>query len=253
MIRLLCLLIALNLHAVVLAQPRAPVRFLVSEAWAMPFGDFTVVEGRRVLTGGILKAWQDDLAQALGRPPEVVVTSRNRQDYLINEGGVDLRCFTSPEWIKAESRSLYDWPTPFFVIEERLVGLRSKPRVQAASELRGLRIGTVLGYHYPSLEQAFATQQVKRDDAPNEALALAKQLAGRVDYTVMREIDLRYGQKSKGGATHELVASPYLVNVTPVHCAVVKSGRVSLQEFTRAQEQLLQRGKLKTIMAHYLD
>ncbi len=253
MIRLLCLLVALCLHGMVSAQPRESVRFLVSEAWAMPFGDFTIVEGRRILTGGIMKAWQDEVAQALGRPPEVVVTSRNRQDNFISEGGVDLRCFTSPEWIKAESRALYDWPTPFLVIEERLVGLRSKPLVHTASELRGLRIGTVLGYHYPSLEQAFATQQVKRDDAPNEALALAKQLAGRVDYTVMREIDLRYAQKSKGGATRDLVASPYLVNVTPVHCAIVKSGRVTLQEFARAQDQLRKRGQLKAIMAQHLD
>lgn len=253
MIRLLCFLMALNLHAVVSAQTRAPVRFLVSEAWAMPFGDFTIVEGRRILTGGIMKAWQDELARALGRAPEVVVTSRNRQDNLINEGGVDLRCFTSPEWINAETRSLYEWPTPFLVIEERLVGLRNKPRVVAAGELRGLRIGTVLGYHYPSLEQAFAAQQAKRDDAPNEALALAKLLAGRVDYTVMREIDLRYARKSNGGATHDLVASPYIVNVTPVHCAVVKTGRISLQEFTRVQDQLLKRGRLKAIMAQHLD
>lgn len=253
MIRLLCLLIALNMHAVVAAQTRAPVRFLVSEAWAMPFGDFPVVEGRRILAGGIMKAWQDDLAQALGRLPEVAVTSRNRQDNLVSEGSVDLRCFTSPEWIKPESRALYDWPAPFLIIEERLVGLRDKPRVAVASELRGLRIGTVLGYHYPSLEQAFATQQAKRDDAPNEALALAKQLAGRVDYTVMREIDLRHAKKSQGGATHDLVASPYVVNLTPVHCAVVKTGRVSLQEFARAQDQLLKRGRLKAIMGHHLD
>jgi len=48
-------------------------------------------------------------------------------------------------------------------------------------------IGTVLSYHYPTLQPLFDSGQLKRDDARNQDQVLQKLLAGRNEYGVSNQ------------------------------------------------------------------
>ncbi|MBT9456042.1 MAG: ABC transporter substrate-binding protein [Burkholderiaceae bacterium] len=233
------------------ASAQEPVRFLVSSAWSMPVGELRTQGGQQQLVAGIMKEWQEQLAAALQRPVALVIVPRKREAAVALAGAADLRCFMSPDWVRSEPADLYDWPPPIITIEERLVGHRSKPLIASSDELRDVRLGTVAGYHYPSLALALQRQNVRRDDAPTESAAFAKQLAGRVDYTVMRDIDFRYLKAVRREAVAHLMMSPLVVASTPVHCARIRAGSVPLPDLLAAQEKLIKQGVLGVIRARY--
>lgn len=215
----------------------------------MPFGEFQTSGEHTTLTGGIMKAWQDALATELNRRAVPVLLSRLREEQHNPNVQIDVRCFTTPEWV-SDAQTRYEWPSPFMTVEERLVGAATQPTVQGLEDLRGQSIGTVLGYHYPLLDPLFAKGQIVRDDAPNETAALRKQFAGRVDFTVMRTLDLAYLQRIDSKA-RALRPSPLVITRTPVYCARSRSATISLEQLESAQARLLSRGALERILAQY--
>lgn len=239
-----CMLLSVPLRA-----EAAAVRFMVSEALAMPVGEIVATPRGRELRGGILLEWQEALAQTLNRRPVYVLSSRKRQDELVAQGGVDVRCFSSPDWI-SNGPQHYHWPKPFMVIEERLVGPDTEPLITSLAQLEGKTIGTVLGYHYPQLQALFEQGRARRDDAPNESLAFKKLLLRRSQYAVMRTLNLAY-QQTLLPAARTLRASPLPLTETPIYCALPKNGQVSLPEFQAAQAQLIASGVLENILKRY--
>lgn len=234
------------LHAAPASSP--PIVFAVSEAWSMPLAEFADADGRKSLVGGIAKAWQEALAQELGRTAAVLVLPRARMD-VEAPLSADLRCFIAPEWT-GETRVEYEWPTPFMHMEDRLVGSSAQALVQSLDDIPGRRIGTVFGYSYPALQRAFASKVLLRDDAPNEQAAQRKQIGGRVDYTVMRTLSLDYLRRTDPAA-RDLIASPLLLARTGVHCARPKKSTVAFEALQAAQDRLIRRGVLDRILADY--
>lgn len=239
--------------AVAMPQARAapPVRFLMLENRTMPLG--LVVQGpngRLVLAGGITKDWQDALAQELGRTAAYVLLPRKRQDMAVVQKLADLRCFVSPDWLTSEQVAQYDWPAPFFDVEERLVGPVNGRPLDSMDELSGARIGTVLGYSYRSLEPLFADGRARRDDASNETSLLLKQVVGRTDFMVMRSMDFEYQQKTDP-ALKKLRLTPVVVSRFAMYCARPKYSSVTLRDLSNAQARLLNTGVLDRILAKY--
>ena len=239
--------------AIAIAQAHAapPLRFLMLENRTMPFGLVTPgPNARPVLAGGITKDWQDALARELGRAPTYVLLPRKRQDMAVLEKLVDLRCFVSPDWLTAEQVKQYDWPAPFFDVEERLIGPAGGRPPASLDDVAGARIGTVLGYNYRSLEPLFADGRVKRDDANNETSSLLKQLARRTDFLVMRTLDFDYQQKTNPKLAR-LMLTPVVISRFAMYCARPKYSSVTLQQLIAAQTRLLNAGVLERILASY--
>ncbi|MGK4340353.1 hypothetical protein ACSMFT_03265 [Ectopseudomonas oleovorans] len=90
------------------AQEQRPLRFSVSESWAMPM--IKIVDGQA--TGGILYDLQMRLAQKVGRRAEMLVLPRLRVQRLLVSGGIDVRCYVNPDW-RLESHHQYIWSLPF--------------------------------------------------------------------------------------------------------------------------------------------
>ncbi|RFP13883.1 MULTISPECIES: ABC transporter substrate-binding protein [unclassified Duganella] len=237
--------------AMLRAHAAQPVRFLMLENRTMPFG--LVVQGPNahlLLADGITKDWQDALAKELGRTPAYLLLPRKRQDMAVVQKLVDLRCFVSPDWLTSEQMEQYDWPAPFFEVEERLVGPVNGKPLDSLDELSGARIGTVLGYSYRSLEPLFADGRAKRDDAINETSSVLKQVAGRTDFMVMRSLDFEYQQKSDP-TLKKLRLTPVVVSRFAMYCARPKYSSVTLRDLSNAQTRLLNAGVLDRILAKY--
>lgn len=230
----------------------APVRFLVTESATMPLARVERQAGGAMrLVDGILLDWQLALARGLGRPAEFVIVPRRREEAAIAGGQADVRCTMSPEWVSPAARDDYLWPAPWLQVREVLVGPAGTAAIRDDSAFKGQRVGTVAGYHYPSLEAHFAAGRLVRDDAPNEAAALGKLQRGYLNLGVMREMDLRYLQQRPSDGV-PLESSALVVNAVPMHCGVARSGRVRMDRFEAVQQQLFQSGVLQQIARRYL-
>ncbi len=151
--------------AATLAEER-PIRFSVTESWAMPMMRY---DDNGQAAGGIIFDLQKRLAQKVGRRAEMPVLPRLRVQQMLVRGEIDVRCYVSPDWL-TESHHQYIWSVPFMVQRDLLVG---RPGETARPGQRGgERVGTVLGFSYPQLEAMFASGQLRRDDARTQELAL---------------------------------------------------------------------------------
>ena len=159
-----------------LAAP-APLRFSVSDSWAMPM--VQVEDGQP--TQGILYDLMSSLATQVGRPAEFHVLARARIAAAMAHGDIDVRCYVAQAWLDNLSGD-YLWSLPLLVQRNVLVSVRNQP-VQLA-RLAPQSIGTVLNYRYPTLDPLFAKGQLRRDDARSEEQVLHKLVAGRFKYAV---------------------------------------------------------------------
>jgi len=173
-------------------KPKQLVRFLVSEGWAMPFGKVEKMNNQTMLARGAMKDWQEALAAKLGRRAVFVIAPFVRLPRMTNAQIADVQCLITPQWVNEDD---YEWPEPFFSITEQLVGNNDQPKIHTIDELVGKSVGTVNGYHYPTLEVLFDLKKILRDDAPSEESAYLKQTRRRTNYTVMRNIDFKYRKK----------------------------------------------------------
>jgi polar amino acid transport system substrate-binding protein len=232
------------------AEPARPLRVLVPESIALPLGEIVQNRNERLLTRGVIHDWVQAVGESLERPVQVVIVPRRREDVTMAGGGIDLRCATSPDWMSREDAAGYLWPRPLLQVREVVVG-QGAGALRDAGALTGRVLGTVAGYHYPSLEAAFAAGQIKRDDAPNESAALGKLLRGHTPLLVMREMDLHYLRRTRNDVA-PFEAAPWAVNSSALYCGVARAGSLGLAEYDAAQKRLLERGVLRQILQRYL-
>lgn len=180
------------------------------------------------------------LARQLGRPVQYVQLPRTRLMGALESGEGDILCSYLPEWLPGD----VDWTQPFIPISEVILSSsRVKPPASVA-DLRGKRIGTVLGFRYPELEKVLGKDYI-RDDAPSTALSLRKWQARRFDYLITpRYVIDRYM------AEGSLPPDAHLLTVYEVKtkCAVSRKSRISLAEFNSAIEALDKSGELAKIL-----
>jgi polar amino acid transport system substrate-binding protein len=180
------------------------------------------------------------LARQMGRPVRYVELPRTRVMQALENGDGDVLCSYLPEWLPGD----VDWTRAFIPISEVVV---TRPHVtppEKLEDLRGKRLGTVLGFRYPELEKVIGKDYI-RDDAPSAALSLRKWLAGRFDYLVTPSTAFR--QQVEAGhiprGYHVL-----LVYEVQAKCAVSRKGRFTVDEINAAVNALEKSGELAKIL-----
>jgi len=131
-----------------------------------------------------------EAARALGA--EVVIRNfpEKRSLLLLEEGRVDVYS-KAKQWVPDPER--FVWSAPVLPSRDVLATPVDGPRaIDGPADLAGLRLGTVLGYSYPVLEQALASGAVTRDDAPDTTSQIRKLLHGRTDAAVVNELVARW-------------------------------------------------------------
>lgn len=234
--------LALILLSLGTSAEERPLRFSVSESWAMPM--IHIEHGQA--TGGVLYDLQQRLAEKVGRRAEMLVRPRLRIQQMLERGEIDVRCYVNPTWL-SESHHQYIWSVPFMVQRDLLVG-RSQQQVQV-SRMQGETIGTVLGFTYPGLDPLFASGQLQRDDARTQELALAKLQARRYDYAISNELTLQWfnRQQPAGDKLQPLQE----VAADLVACIVRDEPDVPTMPLLRALVQMKQAGEFEQILARY--
>lgn len=237
-----CLILLMLLCSSLAAQER-PLRFAISDSWAMPM--VRIENG--VATGGILYDLQRRLAEKVGRQADLLVLPRLRIAQLMTRSQIDVRCYVNPDWLK-DSHYQYTWSIPFMIQRDLLVSRFKQPPVELEA-LQGERIGTVLGFVYPRLEPLFASGQLTREDARTQDLVLAKLAAGRYAYAVSNELALNWLNRNRP-ADKQLYPVGELA-ADPISCIVREEADVPSMALLRAMVQMKQAGEFEAILARY--
>lgn len=220
-----------------------PIRFSVSDSTTMPMIELR--NGKP--TDGILHDLYLRIAQKLGREPELLVTPRMRTQPLLAADHVDANCYMNPAWL-AEDNASYRWSVPFMTLRTVLVARAETPQA-ALADLKGERIGTVLGFYYPEAATLFINGTLIRDNARTEHQALEKLEAGRNRYAITTETALDWFNRSRPADRH-LQILQRLVEF-PVHCIVRNDDDSPADEILEALKQMERDGEFEVIQAQY--
>lgn len=217
-----------------------PLVMAVDNATEMPMAR---IQGNQVVDGMTLA-----LGQLLGRHLQqdlrfVPVPRRRLADSLLR-GEADLVCGYLPAWLPGPLR----WSQPFFRQEEWLLTRAEAPAPRRLSDLRGQRIGTVLGFVYPELLEALGTGFV-RDDAPNAAANLRKLAAGRMDHASVSSRVLRHMQKE--GSFRAALHPPLVVTSYTTQCALSSASSLSVEALNHAIGHMERDGSLRELYQRY--
>ncbi|MFG6432931.1 substrate-binding periplasmic protein [Roseateles sp. LYH14W] len=183
------LALAIALPTWVHASPAEPptLRIVAPTNQSMPM----LRMARDLPVEGLLKDLGELLAQRLGLRPVFVALPSKRAGPAVASGSADLLCYVKPEWL--DGKVLW---TQFFLPGAGVIA--AGPAAQAVSRLSDLRdqaLGTVLGYRYPVLDQAFG-QPVRRQDAVDAQTNLHRLSLGRVQHAVTDRATLAYYMKA---------------------------------------------------------
>lgn len=224
-----------------LAAP-APLRFAVSDSWAMPM---VQLEGDQP-TQGILYDLMLSLATQVGRPAEFHVLARARLASAMERGEVDVRCYVAQDWLGNLSGD-YTWSVPLMVQRNVLASAHAPP-VQVAT-LAPQAIGTVLNYRYAVLEPLFASGQLTRDDSRSEELVLHKLVAARFEYAVINEWTLdRFNLKVPPSLRLHDVA---VIDEQNLGCIVRNDPNVPVQRILRTLLRMKMSGEIDDLIKLY--
>ncbi|MES3021310.1 MAG: ABC transporter substrate-binding protein [Pseudomonadota bacterium] len=232
-----CVLLACALNA---QAHTAALVVLVDTATEMPMARFKQFR----LVDGIHKDIGEALAARMGRSARFTSLPRKRLSKALETGEVDLVCSYVPEWLPGK----FGWSIPFIPITQVLITRSDAPRPRSLADLSGERVGTVLGYSHPELEQALG-KGFLREDAPNSEANLRKLSAGRLQHAVTGKSFIEY--RLKLGDPPLGLHPPLDVTKYMGQCAVSPKGSVTLAEVDTALTQMVRDGTVNTIVAHY--
>ena len=236
------LVVALLLTCAPIFAAERALRFSVAESWAMPLMRYE--QGQAA--GGILYDLHTRLAQKVGRQAEQLVLPRQRVQQLLERGEIDVRCYVNPAWI-TESHYQYIWSLPFMVQRDLLVARSGEDALPGSHS--GERIGTVLGFIYPTLEPQIASGLVQRDDARTQEQVLEKLAAGRYRFAVSNQLTLDWFNRDQNVEPPLRPLGELAADL--ISCLVRDEPDVPTQRLLRAMVQMKQDGEFDAILARY--
>lgn len=221
-----------------------PLRFAVGEAWSMPLTEIEDGVPRR----GIIFDIMQSLAAQVGSPAEYQVLPRLRMALAMERGDVDIRCYTAQSWQPNLSGD-YIWSLPLIEQRDYLVTTEQNSHAQDPRQLSNEYIGTVLGYHYDTLDSQFKNGQLIRDDARNQTLVLEKLAAGRYRYAISNQLALEWFNRQLPPAQH--LRAVALLQVQALGCYVRNDPTIPVQRVLRTLLRMKMSGEIDRIRQRY--
>ncbi|HET9236740.1 MAG TPA: transporter substrate-binding domain-containing protein [Oligoflexus sp.] len=209
---------------------------------------YTIYE-KGVLRAGLVKDIFDELGLELGVSIHYVDLPRKRVEAGLESGEIHIAPVAHPHWLSKDFTG--DWTEPLFMMRELLVMQASSTlNYQGPGDLKGLRIGTILGYHYPYVEPYFRSGATFRADVQRADQSVDMLLNRRIDAYIVHDISFRYFQKMDKRAA--LLRAVDLKNTgTEISWAVSKKLPVPFERLQAFIRGLKKSGRIERILKKY--
>jgi polar amino acid transport system substrate-binding protein len=226
-------------------SPLIKIRFSASNSWSAPFAFY---DHDKNLIGGILKETMDAIAAQLGREPLYLTLPRKVVDQASEQNKIDMRCYVVEGWVK--DPNLYNWSEEIFDVVNVIAFAHGTPPVRRIEDLKGVKVGTVLGYKYPKLEAQFTDGTMFRSNACSESSNIQKLVQNRVSYAIVENLEFAWQVKGKDRQKFES-KDFFELERFPIKCALLKTSSVSAADFNRAIGKLKREGFFKKLLSKY--
>jgi polar amino acid transport system substrate-binding protein len=222
------------------AQAAQPVMtFLAPANHMMPFASFHDGE----MTGGLLKDIGEVMAHRMGYTARFHTVPGKRVAIALTQGEADGVCFVMPGWIDGT----FNWTRPSIPGAGVVVAHVTAPVIRSLQTLANERVGTVLGYRYPELDELLHNT-LRRDDAPSVQHSIAKLVAGRSRYAIVDQMTIEYYLKMNP-------TTPLRVDVVYLRykagCAFSLMSPVKFADVERVLDKMADDGTIEGILAKY--
>lgn len=202
------------------------------------------------LTGGLWKDLLDEVGRRLGREVRYLPLARKRLGSYLQSGDIDLACNSNPAWW--DEPRLFYWSLPLGEQIERFVTpAHTRQRITDLSQLNGMRIGTIIGYHYPRLDDAFANG-AQRIDQQQGNLQLRAVATNVVDIAVIDELSYAWWQKHNSTEARQVTLQPLVLSRQPLSCALSRRSSLTLDSLNQVISAMDKQGTIKAIYRPYL-
>ncbi len=239
MFRHVALLCVLALPFMTAAAESPTITFIAPTNLGMPLAQFTNDQ----LTGGIVKELGDAIARRLGREAVYRNIPPKRVSKTLTVGDADSVCYILPDWVKGD----FDWSPPLIPDGDLVVSRADAPKITKLSDLIGQRVGTVLGYPYPSVNASIGGR-FERDDAQSAELNLKKLSLGRTDHALVEKSSFDYEKRLRPDSTLRI---DLVVDSYQAKCAFSKRSQVPFQLVQPAIQSLMDDGTIERVLSHY--
>lgn len=212
-----CLILSLSFPLLAQVHPTKtlPVlRAVVSETNPVPYAMFST-EGK--LMGGISKSLIDKVAHMNQIPVLYLSVPRARVENWLLSNQADIGCFLGPDWV-SKPKALA-WVGPLFHSTQLVVRRSDSKPIAKLSDMYHQRVGTIRGFVYPELEQAFAEKLMTRDDAHSLESNLTRLAQGRLDAVMTVDLSLGYVLSKRQFET-QLSFDPIWTEPPAIYCAI---------------------------------
>jgi polar amino acid transport system substrate-binding protein len=192
-----------------------------------------------------------ELGEAIGKELSVEVEfrgyPRNRIERALATGEISAILYENPGWM--DHPNDFMWSNPYYSESSLILfSKKSVSSVTSPDDLRGLRIGAILGYHYPELEPYFKNGYLTRDDAPTLDQNIAKLRLNRVDAIIANEKELDWAVDSHD---RNLTPSLWTLETHSISLVASPSAGHSPKKLIRAIEALRIDGTIERIWKTY--
>lgn len=222
------------------AHAAPALKILIDSSTAMPMA--LIADSK--IVAGIHRDLGLAIARELNAEPLFIVLPRKRIPVALQRGAGHIACHFLPEWMPGE----FDWSESFMPNALLLLSNARVPRPDSLLALRGVPIGTVLGFAYPEVARILGSEFV-REDAVDATRNLMKLDAGRSNYALTGEVFLRY-QKSRNKLALN-IQEPLVVRRYLASCAVSRATPYSVAQINRAIRNIRERKELEAIYEKY--
>ncbi|NMP32514.1 amino acid ABC transporter substrate-binding protein [Thalassotalea sp. M1531] len=207
---------------------------------------YALIKGE-VNTGGVIADIIGEISDSLDINSRFVFVPRKRIEKYLLDGTIDFYLISNPKWI---SHNALIWTIPIFKEKNVIVVKKESKDYETLEDLHQKTVGTIRGFVYPSLTEAFDTQYISRTDVRSLKLNFERLSKGWIDGFIDSDILIDYVFKEHNYDDDFKVAS-YLVSEHLIYGVLSPKSDISIEEINNALDKLITEGVISAILSKY--
>tara|TARA_B100000809_G_scaffold227030_1_gene239107 strand:- start:1070 stop:1843 length:774 start_codon:yes stop_codon:yes gene_type:complete len=206
------------------------------------------IESGEELQDGIIKDIAKEISAEIGINITFVKTPRKRTERNLLNDDIHLVLLSNPAWL---SNKKLRWSETLFTQKDVMVVRADNPKkYNQISDFRGMVIGTIRGYTYPSLDPYFEKEQLIRYDVSNLQVNLIRLDLNRIDALVDAEMLINYQLKQSKNADNFKVL-PLIVSQDNLKAVLSPNAPITMKQLNQTLQKLKDQGVIAAILKKY--
>jgi len=207
------------------------------------------IEEAEQLTSGLIKDIATELAGELDICITFVKTPRKRIERYIENNTIHMLLIGNPNWLSNSDK--LQWSETIFIEKDIMVVKADNPnKYQELADFKGMIVGTIRGYKYPSLQPFFDKGHFIRYDVNNLNVNLIRLDLNRIDTLIDSDILINYQVKQNRNPQIFNVL-PLIVSKQDIKAALSPNAPIKLSQINQALKKLKDQGVIDAIMKKY--